>query len=139
MKTMKYPETAKRLTQAMNAIGISAQELSRRSGVGKSSISHYVNGTNKPHSINAGALAKVLNVDPMWLMGFDVEQKESPISALIGDKLEGVDVSNRDFIISMDMLSRKMTLTQMDNILTFAQFIKNSDDKKKGGDDNGMD
>lgn len=69
---MKYPETAKRLTYIMALRKITAQELSRRSGVGKSSISHYVNGSNEPHNKNAGALSEVLKCDPRWLMGFDV-------------------------------------------------------------------
>jgi len=75
---MKYPETARRLSYILNLRDMTAQELSNRSGVGKSSISHYINGNNEPHSHNAGKMAKVLNVDPQWLMGFDVlmEKKE---------------------------------------------------------------
>ena len=53
---------------------MTAQELSDRSGVGKSSISHYVNGNNAPHTINAGKMADVLRVNPMWLMGFDADK-----------------------------------------------------------------
>ena len=68
---MKYPITAKRLRDAMNAMNLSAQELADKSGVGKSSISHYVNGNNEPKSINAAKLATILEVSPMWLMGFD--------------------------------------------------------------------
>lgn len=70
---MKFPETAKRLSYILSVRKMSAQELANRSGVGKSSISHYVNGTNEPHNKNAGAMAEVLGVDPRWLMGFDVE------------------------------------------------------------------
>lgn len=39
---MKYPITAKRLREAMEAMNLTAQELADKSGVGKSSISHYV-------------------------------------------------------------------------------------------------
>lgn len=68
---MKYPETAKRITHAMNSIGLSQQELSDRSRVGKSSISHYVNGSNVPGNKAAYAMANVLRVNPLWLMGLD--------------------------------------------------------------------
>ena len=68
---MKFPKTAKRLIDSMNSKGISAQELSNKSGVGKSAISHYINGNNEPRSVNAGKMADVLGVNPMWLMGFD--------------------------------------------------------------------
>lgn len=68
---MKYPKTALRLKDLMAKKGLTAQELADKSGVGKSSISHYVNGSNEPHSINAGKLAKVLDCSPLYIMGFD--------------------------------------------------------------------
>lgn len=67
---MKYPLTSERIKQAMNQKGIIAQELADRSGVSKSSISQYVNGSHAPSNISAGLLGKVLGVDPAWLMGF---------------------------------------------------------------------
>lgn len=69
---MKYEEVARRIRSAMNNIGISQQVLADKSGIGKSSISHYVNGNNQPGNKTAYALAQVLNVDPGWLMGLDV-------------------------------------------------------------------
>ena len=68
---MKYPETARRLNEAMNDINIKAVDLSARSGVSKSSISHYMNGTHTPSNVAATALSEVLGVNPVWLMGFD--------------------------------------------------------------------
>lgn len=79
---MKYPETARRLSYILNLRNMTAQELSNRSGVGKSSISHYINGNNEPHSHNAGKMAKVLNVDPQWLMGFDVSMEKKEVYGL---------------------------------------------------------
>ena len=65
----KYNEVAKRLREALHESKMTAQELSNRSGVGKSSISHYMNGFHCPSNINAGKMAKVLNVYAAWLMG----------------------------------------------------------------------
>lgn len=45
---MKYEETAKRLRYALQECGLSQQELASRSGVSKSSISQYINGTHTP-------------------------------------------------------------------------------------------
>lgn len=72
---MKWPTTANRLKQAMNNINMSAQELADRSGVSKASISQYVNGSHKPSNISAPKLAKVLKVNAMWLMGFDMDEE----------------------------------------------------------------
>lgn len=75
---MKWPTTANRLKQAMNNINISAQELADKSGVSKASISQYVNGSHKPSNISAPKLAQVLQVNAMWLMGFDMEDQPKP-------------------------------------------------------------
>jgi transcriptional regulator with XRE-family HTH domain len=65
--------TATRLRIAMERKNITAKELSVKSGVSEPSISQYVHGIFAPKNITAGKLADALNVDPMWLMGFDVE------------------------------------------------------------------
>ena len=56
----------------MEARGLIAQELSDMSGVKKSSISQYINGSHKPSNQSSDAMGQVLNVNPLWLMGFDV-------------------------------------------------------------------
>jgi len=71
---MKYPITANRLRKAMNDMWINAANLEQKSGVSKSSISHYFNGTHKPSNVAAEALARILCVNPLWLMGFDVPE-----------------------------------------------------------------
>ncbi|GEM_PF-6873700 len=68
---MKHELTARRLNEALNEAGLTPQELSRKSGVGKASISQYRNGTHKPGDKSAGKMGKVLNVEPLWLMGYD--------------------------------------------------------------------
>ena len=76
---MKYPETAKRLKEAMDECGIISQELADKSGVGKASISQYLNGSHKPSNLSSGKMATVLNVNPVWLMGFDVPKQKIKI------------------------------------------------------------
>ena len=53
--------------------GMSAAELSRRSGVDKAAISRYLSGAVKPKSEPLVALASVLKVSPIWLLGVDME------------------------------------------------------------------
>ena len=68
---MKYELTARRIREALEDAGMTQQELADLSHVGKSSISHYVNGTNEPGNKSAFMLANVLKVNPTWLMGID--------------------------------------------------------------------
>lgn len=62
---------AERLTVAMDMRGIKAQELSRRTGIDKASISSYRNGKYKANSANLYLIANALSVNPAWLMGSD--------------------------------------------------------------------
>ena len=73
---MKYNETARRLSSALNKRNMRAQDLANATGLNKASISQYVNGSHAPSNISAGKMAKVLNVSPLWLMGFDVPENE---------------------------------------------------------------
>ena len=63
--------TAQRLKEAMDDMGITLSELADKSKISKSSISQYTHATKSPSNISASAMAKVLGVNPVWLMGFD--------------------------------------------------------------------
>ena len=67
-----------RLRSAMDDMNINAAELVRRSGVSKNSISQYLHGKNVPNTKSASLLGKALNVEPLWLMGFDVPKTGIP-------------------------------------------------------------
>ena len=73
---MKNPETARRLQQALASKNMIPQELADKTGIGKASVSQYLNGQHKPSNISAGKMAEVLDVNPLWLMGFDVPMRE---------------------------------------------------------------
>lgn len=89
---MKHELTARRLQFALNSSGMSAQELSNRSSVAKASISQYVNGSHKPSNISSGKMAPILNVNPLWLMGFDVPMRpDTPVEP--SKKSPGVSIN----------------------------------------------
>lgn len=122
---MRNPETAKRLLEAMNKNKMTAKELSDKSSVSESSISQYLHGLFAPKNKTAAKLANVLHVNPMWLMGFDVPMEEPKLKPdFTVNTLSGTDVSNANFVMDMDLISRDMTLVQMDSVLAFAKFIK---------------
>lgn len=122
---MRNPETAKRLLEAMNKNKMTAKELSDKSSVSESSISQYLHGLFAPKNKTAAKLANVLHVNPMWLMGFDVPMEEPKLKPdFTVNALSGTDVNNANFVMDMDLISRDMTLVQMDSVLAFAKFIK---------------
>ena len=117
---MKYPETAMRLRKALEDKGMSPQELANKSGVSKGSISLYLSGKNEPRTRNAGKMADVLEVEPMWLMGFD----ESIINAS--------RTAQRLALYQKELMNRvdNMDDEQRKSLMDFAQYLNS----KKGGD-----
>lgn len=69
---MKYQLEATRFREALNEKGINCAELSRRTGISRGKISGYYNGTHVPSNVTAYKLSQVLEVSPVWIMGFDV-------------------------------------------------------------------
>lgn len=74
---MKNEITAKRLRLALENKKISCAELSEKTGISKASISQYYNGIYSPTNIKSSLMAKILDVSPMWLMGFDVPMRQN--------------------------------------------------------------
>lgn len=67
-----------RLLKVLNERGMTASELSRLSGIGKSDLSNYLNGKYLPKQDKVYLIAKALNVDPGWLIT-GVEPTKLPI------------------------------------------------------------
>lgn len=74
---MKNNLTAKRLSLALSNANMKPQELANRSGVSKASISQYLSGSHAPSNISSGKMGEILDVNPLWLMGFDVSMKNN--------------------------------------------------------------
>ena len=69
---MKTSTFAERLKIALENRGISAAELSRRSGASEGLISGYKKGEYEPKQRRLDTFAKILDVSIPWLMGGDV-------------------------------------------------------------------
>ncbi len=117
---MKNELTAKRLQIALSRSNMIPQDLADASGVSKSSISQYVNGSHSPSNISAAKIGKVLNVNPLWLMGFDVSdnvqipapQNKSNSGAVIipvlGRVAAGIPLTAAEYIIDTEEISQAM-------------------------------
>jgi len=62
---------SKRLKEAMQIRGINQTELCSLTGIPKSAMSQYLSGTFKPKQQRTYLIAKALNVNEAWLMGYD--------------------------------------------------------------------
>lgn len=67
---------ASRLQTAMNRANINQVELGKAIGVTHATISRYLSAQLDPRSNRLHAMAKVLDVNPAWLYGFDDNMTE---------------------------------------------------------------
>lgn len=78
---------SKRLNQALKVRNMRPIELSEKAKISKGAISSYLSGKYLPKSKYVYKIAKVLNVNPVWLLGYDVEMEFGSIDILPTDKI----------------------------------------------------
>ncbi len=117
---MKNELTAKRLQAALSNAQMEQQELSNKSGVSKASISQYINGSHTPSNISSGKMGKILGVNPLWLMGFDVPMIESQIGHItkkgitinvLGRVAAGIPIEAVENIIDTEEITEDLART----------------------------
>ncbi len=112
---MKFAETARRLSEALNDAGMNQQQLADASGIKKASISQYINGTHAPSNLSAGKMADILKVDAAWLCGFNVQKfnyknmkPERHLIPIYGSVAAGIPIEAIEDIIDMEEISEEM-------------------------------
>lgn len=66
---------SERLKQLLEEQGMTPAELSRKTGIPKSSISNYLNAKSGMSRARSNLLGEFFDVAPEWLLGGDVPQK----------------------------------------------------------------
>ena len=121
---MKIDTFANRLQKAMNMNNYKQVDLVNKSKLDKSLINKYLNGISEAGNDKLELLAKVLNVNEVWLMGYDVDIYGNPIT-------------KKEYTSELDLLYDKskeiLNDTEKDVIKSI---LKNAIKKNKKDDDN---
>lgn len=114
---------ANRLKKIMDINNIKAIELSEKTGISKSQISHWMNGTYKAKQDSLTVLAEFFNVDEVWLMGFDVPMRSE--SNRLSEKEEQELFKN--LLKRKGFLNENEEMTEQDfnKLIEFAKANKN--------------
>lgn len=89
MLTNKVESCGKRIKKALSLRGMTQAELCRLSGIPKAPISAYVHDAYEPKEDRARAMARVLDVDALWLLGYDVPMNADTPSLSNQDLTDG--------------------------------------------------
>lgn len=74
---------ASRLNKAMELRNMKQSELVEKTGITKGAISQYLKGEYEPKQINLYKISKALQVNPVWLMGKEVDMENGAGSLFI--------------------------------------------------------
>lgn len=82
MEEEKIEKCSQRIANALAIRNMKQAELCERTKIPKSALSQYISGAFEPKQDRLLLMAQVLDVDPVWLMGFDVpmEREDKKIS-----------------------------------------------------------
>lgn len=72
MLTAKVESCGTRIKKALSLRGMTQAELCRLTGMPKATLSQYISDLYEPKEDRTRAMARVLGVDPLWLLGYDV-------------------------------------------------------------------
>lgn len=101
---------SERLNEIMKLRGIDQAGLTRLTGIDKSSISSYVHGKYRANQDKLYLLAKALNVNETWLMGYDVPMQRSMLP--VGEASE-VKAQHDEIFNSLSPESQQQALDYM--------------------------
>lgn len=114
---------ANRLKKIMDLNNIKAIELSEKTGISKSQISHWISGTYKAKQDSLTLLAEFFDVDEIWLMGFDVPMRSERKKITEKEEQELLkDVLKRKGFLNEN---EEMTEEDFNKLIEFAKANKN--------------
>lgn len=100
---MKTVTSNMRIKELIDRLEISQTEFCRIAGINKSALSNYLNGDRLPRQDQISKIADAFNVNPAWLMGYDVPM-QTPIDyydSMIADRIEKKTLEELPAHISM--------------------------------------
>lgn len=127
---------SERLKESLKLKNIKAIELAQLSGISRGAISSYLSGRWKAKQDNIYLLAKALNVNEAWLMGYDVPMESvrpqnnystsSPSPGYIGEpnhiELKPITYSPQQQTLLAETAS--FTEEQYDKLFDYINFLK---------------
>ena len=76
MNTKTVEPCSARIRKALSIRKMTQTELCTRAKISKSSLSEYLSGKHEPMQDKVFMLAQALDVDPVWLWGYDVPMEK---------------------------------------------------------------
>lgn len=125
---MEKVECKKRLLEILEYFSITKAEFCRRTGIGNSAMSRYINGDRLPRQDKVAVIAETFNLDPAWIMGFDVPMFNTHTIEYENQK--------NDFNRRMGFFIRGLSNAGKKELINYAEYLYKSETERKGDGDN---
>lgn len=98
-----------RIRKALSARNMTQTELCEKAKISKSTLSEYLKGLYEPKQDKIFILSQALDVDPVWLMGYDVQMEkslnpfddtENPYELEVRDVFDTLDLDSQIYVAS---------------------------------------
>lgn len=123
-RTEKFSD---RISKALSIRNMKQAELCEKIKIPKSALSQYLSGAFEPKQDRLYLMAQALNVDPVWLMGYDVPMEKKEDKKISFD--EGQLTEGKKLILELlDQLSEE---EQIKAAQSFKSFMQMPDDYQK--------
>ena len=105
-----------RLKEALKHNNMTQSKLSEISGINTSTISEYIKGKYDPSRSRIIEFSKILKVNPVWLMGFDVSIKNSETFSIYQKKdlLKKIEEKGKEKGLNNSSIAAKFNLDKLD-------------------------
>jgi XRE family transcriptional regulator len=108
-------EFGARLKSALKRKNMSQSKLSEISGINTSTISEYISGRYEPSRSRIAEFANILDVNEVWLMGYDVPMERNANITQQEPEIPEVDTS----VLTPEELAEFNKVTQTNRLLFF--------------------
>lgn len=105
MALLKVSNFSERLAIALENNDMTSTELAQKIGMSKQAISTYATGLRSPKLPATRLIAETLNVDDMWIMGYDVPiERKKPVTKndeLVSKLFEQLTDENKEKVLEL--------------------------------------
>lgn len=105
----KVSNSRERILQLMEYYRINQTELCKRTGIQKSALSNYLNGDREPRQNQISLIADPFNINPAWLMGYDVPMEMPTPKIELNEETEEAIKLYQEYINSSPDIQRMVS------------------------------
>ncbi len=114
----KVSTSQMRLRELMEKKKIKQADIARKTGIARSTVSYYLSGKREPRPNSIRLISQAFDVDPSWLMGFDVPMdNQEPIVLEIHKYHIGDNEILRDSIIQFVNYANEKNLNKISDYI----------------------